>query len=82
VAITICTQNELFIDTKFLLKKTLETLNEIFLKLLTMRDFRLPLWYKREKHFFGILCSAEWQFRADVSEQPIRPVFKGRAVQD
>jgi hypothetical protein len=33
-------------------------------------------------HSSGILYSINWQFVTDVSEQPIRPIFKGRTVQE
>jgi hypothetical protein len=30
----------------------------------------------------GILRSVEWQFRTDVSGQPVGPIFKGQAVKE
>jgi len=45
-----------------------------------MRDFRLPPRCKWNLRYFGILRSVERWFLADVSGQPIGPIFKGQAL--
>ena len=45
-----------------------------------VKDIQLQLdWDLR---YFGILRSVEWQFRADVSAQPIGTIFKAEEIQE
>ena len=48
----------------------------------TMRYFRIPTRCKWDLRSFGTLRNVEWQFRTDVSGQPICPIFKGQSVKD
>jgi len=45
-----------------------------------LRDYMLLPQSRVDVHSSGILRSAEWQFRTDVSVQPLGSIFKGQVV--
>jgi hypothetical protein len=46
-----------------------------------MRDLKLQPRFKGDLRSFGLLRSIEWQFRTDVSGQPLNPFFKCKSLQ-
>jgi len=50
--------------------------------LVSLRDFRLPLWCKCERASSGILSSVKWVLLTDVSGKIIDHIFKGQAIKE